>query len=762
MNNSTQLRPASHPPYFLTSLLVILLGLPAFSRAETVTHVEDFTTRAFADTLQTTADWNTGDGTLKLHGQGLAEIGALGVGGLAYASAWKDDRLLVANHTGNALVVINVLDPTNPTLVTSHAMPGNARNVTVNGDWAFVSLGSGLGVQLVNVANPDLPVNGATVNLGAFTGEAVVNGNWVYTASYNGGVGAFEITDPANPVLMPMADLTAWVRGVAVQGSYLYLASDATLTVMSLASPAAPDSVAVVPVSGSTLCVTTDNTWAYVGGNAGLDVVDISQPTSPQFVTNLSLDGGAAYHIAVRGDSLFVANGADGLKIIDVSNPNQPQVLSNFYSTEYFYHTEMHGSEAFASNGNAGLLVLRADAQGLDTDRNLAVSANLNPTGEPVLRAKLSAAFADSIRFEITANGGATWQDISPDDTWLEFDPQGTNLQWRATLEQTGPDPGPVCDNLTLTYDRAHSYAEITSAADVPGDTGGQVRLVWNASRFDAPAQSALVTEYSVYRRYDPAKAVAYPPGDWEYLLTLPADQEATYSVAVPTLADSSNTGTHWSVYFVRSRTSTIGTFYDSPPDSGYSLNDLAPPPPANFIVQRESGGVQLTWDTATEPDFAHFRIYRVATPMTMPSPATLYQVLTTNSYYDTTNQLWFYQLTAVNQAGVESAPSPHPTPVGEVPAGGGVLYQNTPNPFNPSTRIAYSVPPGGREVRLEIYDFRGSLVAVLADEFVAAGDYSADWRGVDNAGRAVASGLYTCRLRCGDKVSTMKMTLIR
>ncbi len=751
----------THKSRVATALLVMSFTFVNLAGAETVTVLEDFTTTAQADTSLTTADWNTGGGVLKLHSQGLAEIGSVAVGGLAYASVWKDDHLLVGNHTGNALVVVDVSDPTAPVLVTSQAMPGNARNVMLNGNWAYVSLGNGLGVQMVNVANVLSPVIGTNVNLGSYTGEAVMRNTWVYTASYSGGVGAIEVTDPANPVAMPLVDLTAWVRGIAVQGSYLYLATESNLTVMSLASPAVPDSVAVVPVSGSTLCVTTAGNWAYVGGLAGLDIVDITLPTNPQVVSNLPFEGGAVYHVAVQGDSLFVANGTDGLKIVDVSNPAQPQVLSEFYSPEYFYHTLLVGGHAYASNGAAGLLVLQADALGLDAERNLAVSANLNPSGEPVLRARLSATYSDSIRFEITSNG-ATWFDILPDDTWFDFEPQGTDLRWRASLVQTGPYPGPICDGLVVTFDRAHSYAEIFSSDDVPADTGGQVRLAWNASRFDTTGEAELVTEYSVYRRYDPTKAAAYPPGDWEYLLTVPADQEATYAVSVPTLADSSSLGTNWAVYFVRSRTSTAGTFYDSPPDSGYSLNNLAPAPPANFVVQRGGGGVQLNWDAVTEPDFAHYRIYRVATPFTMPSPATLWEVTTATAYFDLTPELWFYQLTAVNQLGIESAPSPHPTPVADVPVGGILLAQNTPNPFNPSTRIAYSVPAGGRDVQLEIYDFRGLLVTVLVDEFATAGQYNTTWQGRDDQGRSVASGLYTCRLRCGDQITSMKMTLVR
>ncbi len=87
---------------------------------------------------------------------------------------------------------------------------------------------------------------------------------------------------------------------------------------------------------------------------------------------------------------------------------------------------------------------------------------------------------------------------------------------------------------------------------------------------------------------------------------------------------------------------------------------------------------------------------------------------------------------------------------------------QNSPNPFNPATRIAYVVPAGGGEVKLAVYDFRGRLVNVLVDEFVGAGRHAVIWRGTDRAGHSVASGLYTCRLRCGGKTTSVKMTLVR
>jgi len=745
------------------SLISLVVAIPA--SAETVTHFEDFMTTTEADTELTTAAWDTVTGQLHLHQQGLATIGSLGVTGQAYATAWRDDHLLLGAGSGNALLVIDASQPTNPTLVRSHPMPANARQVTVNGNWAYVSLGSGLGLQIVNVTNVTTPTTGARVDLDGFTGQAQVSANWAYAATYNGGLGVVEITDPANPVKLPSVSLAAWVRWVARQDNYLYLAADNALTVMSLTTPAAPDSVASLTVSGTAYCITVAGTWAYVGGPAGLDIVDISQPTAPQVLSNLDLGDGAIYHIAAQGDSLFAANGNGGLHIIDVANPTQPQSVADRFSPHYFYHTTLRNGLAWASNGDGGLQVLQADPQGLDPVRNRAVSANLNPGGDPVLRAKLVADYADSIAFAFSANGGTTWLPVPPDGSWLDFEPQGNDLRWRATLVQTGPAPGPVCDNLTVTFERLQSYAGITGVNDVAGDAGGWLRLTWDASRFDAPGQTHQITEYSVYRRYEAAQTTtaAYPPGDWEFLLTVPADQEGDYSATISTRADSSAQGTNWEVLFVRTRTSVAGVFFDSPPDSGFSVNNLIPAPPTGLVVDRSPpSGVQLTWDASNDPDFAHFRLYRVTSPLAMPSPETLYHVTNGTGYFDTTTDLWFYQLTMVNMAGLESPPAPYPTPVGDMPAGGGLLRQNTPNPFNPTTRIAYAVPAGGRSVRLEVCDFRGHLVAVLVDKFTVAGEHTAIWRGQDQAGRPVASGLYTCRLHCGDRITTMKMTLVR
>lgn len=51
-------------------------------------------------------------------------------------------------------------------------------------------------------------------------------------------------------------------------------------------------------------------------------------------------------------------------------------------------------------------------------------------------------------------------------------------------------------------------------------------------------------------------------------------------------------------------------------------------------------------------------------------------------------------------------------------------LKQNYPDPFNPTTRIAYSIP-SPQQVSLKVYDAIGKLVTTLVNQYQAAGNYT-------------------------------------
>jgi hypothetical protein len=88
-------------------------------------------------------------------------------------------------------------------------------------------------------------------------------------------------------------------------------------------------------------------------------------------------------------------------------------------------------------------------------------------------------------------------------------------------------------------------------------------------------------------------------------------------------------------------------------------------------------------------------------------------------------------------------------------------LAQNHPNPFNPTTRINFSLDSQG-DVSLVVYDITGKLVRTLVNRSMTAGTHSEAWDGRDGQGNPVATGVYFYRLTAGSRTLTKKMMLLK
>lgn len=82
-------------------------------------------------------------------------------------------------------------------------------------------------------------------------------------------------------------------------------------------------------------------------------------------------------------------------------------------------------------------------------------------------------------------------------------------------------------------------------------------------------------------------------------------------------------------------------------------------------------------------------------------------------------------------------------------------LYQNFPNPFNPTTRIRYTTMEG--PARLSLFNLLGQEIRVLSEGYVSAGNHE---QTIDAA--SLASGMYFCRLRQGLFVRSIRISLVK
>ncbi len=434
---------------------------------------------------------------------------------------------------------------------------------------------------------------------------------------------------------------------------------------------------------------------------------------------------------------------------------------------------------------------------------------------------------------QITSDGAGgaviTWQDrrSGTNDIYARRIDAGGNVQWTsngvAICTATGYQERPQITSdgaggavITWHDNRSGSddiYAqqinrngrigyfppEIHSVLDVPGDEGGWVNIAWDASICDPTGGE--ITHYTIWRALSTQAAMAMLDGGavlltgtkqtapetdrpvvrkellcgqtyyWELIDSHNAYYMEGYSKIVATAFDSSAATSDYHYFQVIAHTSDPMRFYVSAPDSGYSVDNLAPCPPLCLAGKQSYApeGLTLTWNPNTEPDLDTYAIYRGLSGDFVPAPVNLIASPCDTIYFDGDwhwDGGYYYKVSALDVHGNESPfalLSPEDVTGEDVPETprADFLSQNFPNPFNPQTKIVFGIREAA-DVSLKIYDTSGRLVSVLVEEIREAGRYEEIWDGRSIGGRAVASGVYFYRLDAGAFAETKKMVLMR
>lgn len=312
----------------------------------------------------------------------------------------------------------------------------------------------------------------------------------------------------------------------------------------------------------------------------------------------------------------------------------------------------------------------------------------------------------------------------------------------------------------------------ILSITDVGNDQGRQVRVKWAKHPFDPSGPGPIVTHYSIFRRVDdfllfgpgPAAVgdVGYgmPPGDWDFIKTVPAYGNSTYSTVCPTLCDSTIAhGDCWSVFFVRAGTGDPAVFYDTEPDSGQSVDNLSPGPPSN--LRWESPGL-LAWEESEAEDFDYFTVYGSHDPVFIQAEVIGYTIETEMDVSST--DYGYYHVTASDFSGNEGDPATIEAETsslaGEELPVAFALRSIHPNPGGEPIRISFDLPREAA-LRLRVFDVTGRLVKKLVDDRRPAGHHALTWRATDDSGRPIAGGVYWVSMEAAGYAETRKLIIL-
>lgn len=104
------------------------------------------------------------------------------------------------------------------------------------------------------------------------------------------------------------------------------------------------------------------------------------------------------------------------------------------------------------------------------------------------------------------------------------------------------------------------------------------------------------------------------------------------------------------------------------------------------------------------------------------------------------------------------------PTAISQTDGGklpGRFLFDNFPNPFNPTTTIRFQLAQRAH-VRIQVFDLRGNEIVSLVNQEMPDGIHQVDWNGRDNDNRTVSAGVYLYRMTTnGDIRQTNKMVFL-
>ena len=250
-----------------------------------------------------------------------------------------------------------------PVPVAFHRIPSYGAGVVLSGDYAYLAGGTG-GLRIIDVSEPHNPVEIGTLDTPGQAMDVAVQGDYAYVADhYQGGLRVIAVSEPSAPWEVGSYDTPGHALGVAVLGPYAYVADYwEGLRVIDVSVPTAPTEVGFIDLPERTVDVVVRDLLAYVGTFAGLWVIDVSNPTAPSDIgfmgtsaraSGLVLSGDYAY---VAADDYYADTG--GLYVVDISNPAEPTQVGYCPLPSPVWDVDVAGNYAYVAGTRSGLRLL--------------------------------------------------------------------------------------------------------------------------------------------------------------------------------------------------------------------------------------------------------------------------------------------------------------------------------------------------------------------------------------------------------------------
>jgi len=170
-----------------------------------------------------------------------------------------------------------------------------------------------------------------------------------------------DVEDPSTPVETAFIDSPGRMGGVALAGSYAFVADlDDGLRIFDIGRPATPIEIGSVDLPDGARAVAVAADMAYVAaGDQGLRIIDVSNPADPIEAGSFDIGWFAfAQGIDVDGNLAFVAAGGGGLWVVDVTAPAHPVTFAHVPTPNDAVDVAVSDGYAYVADSYSGLRII--------------------------------------------------------------------------------------------------------------------------------------------------------------------------------------------------------------------------------------------------------------------------------------------------------------------------------------------------------------------------------------------------------------------
>ena len=273
----------------------------------------------------------------------IVRVGACATPGIAWAVYIQDTLGYIADVS--ALTVVNISDPSVPSVVSSLSSPDSEPlGIIVRDTLAYLHKGI-IGVfSIINVSDPGtLFVVGWCEIPGSFLPHPrgiLLRDTLCYVARGTSGITTINVSDPNAPVPVDTFDTPGFAMDFFVRDTIMYIADRDSLQIASIGNPISPYYLGSSPMPAPCYDVFVVDTFAYAACQSGfgfgsLEVVSVSDPSSPQIVASVDNIAGDPLDVWISGSYAYVA-AADyspvegGVRVVDISDPLSPSLVASY------------------------------------------------------------------------------------------------------------------------------------------------------------------------------------------------------------------------------------------------------------------------------------------------------------------------------------------------------------------------------------------------------------------------------------------------